>query len=323
VTKTLIQPLFEGPLDIVGDVHGEIDALTSLLDRLGYSRDGAHPEGRRLVFVGDLVDRGPDSPAVLRLVMPMVNAGRAQCVLGNHELNLMLGRRKQGNSWYFGEEEPLDGHGRSMPMNFIDDRLGDEFDQFMKTLPLALERDDLRVVHACWHQSCIDAACGQSCARSCFEKWDRVIVNALDRDGVHDPIDRVLARQNQNPVKVLTSGLEERNQRAFEAGATVRHTARTRWWDSYDQEAFVVFGHYWRIPVLGKAGPDPLFDADKLYQAHGRGNSMCIDYSVGGRWLERIRRATAEGRFATHITALRWPGGLLASDRDSTTIPIF
>ena len=53
-------------LDIVGDIHGELDALTSLLKRLGYDDLGRHPENRKLVFVGDLIDRGPDSPGVLR-----------------------------------------------------------------------------------------------------------------------------------------------------------------------------------------------------------------------------------------------------------------
>ena len=67
-----VAPLFDGPLDIVGDVHGEIDALISLLRELGYGDDGKHPDGRRLVFLGDLVDRGPDSPAVLRKVRALV-----------------------------------------------------------------------------------------------------------------------------------------------------------------------------------------------------------------------------------------------------------
>ncbi|WP_225826992.1 polynucleotide kinase-phosphatase [Streptomyces naphthomycinicus] len=73
-----------GPFDIIGDIHGCSAELESLLAKLGYA-DGAHPEGRTAVFVGDLVDRGPDSPAVLRRVMGMVKAGHALCVPGNHE----------------------------------------------------------------------------------------------------------------------------------------------------------------------------------------------------------------------------------------------
>ncbi|MEV6812959.1 polynucleotide kinase-phosphatase [Micromonospora sp. NPDC051296] len=87
-----------GPFDIVGDVHGCRAELEALLVRLGWQLhrddagrpvDATHPSGRTAVFVGDLVDRGPDSPGVLRLVMGMVAAGHALCVPGNHEQKLL------------------------------------------------------------------------------------------------------------------------------------------------------------------------------------------------------------------------------------------
>ncbi|WOX21541.1 polynucleotide kinase-phosphatase [Streptomyces solicathayae] len=86
-----------GPFDIVGDIHGCRSELETLLAKLGYV-DGHHPEGRTAVFVGDLVDRGPDSPGVLRRVMSMVAAGDALCVPGNHENKLgrwLKGRKVQ------------------------------------------------------------------------------------------------------------------------------------------------------------------------------------------------------------------------------------
>ena len=92
-----------GPFDVVGDVHGCRAELEELLVRLGYAIvrddrgrpvDASHPEGRRAVFVGDLVDRGPDSPGVLRLVMGMVAAGHALCVSGNHEAKLVRALRR-------------------------------------------------------------------------------------------------------------------------------------------------------------------------------------------------------------------------------------
>ncbi|MGW2008873.1 polynucleotide kinase-phosphatase [Streptomyces nigrescens] len=96
-----------GPFDIIGDIHGCRSELETLLGRLGYGLvrdalgrpvDAVHPEGRTAVFVGDLVDRGPDSPGVLRLVMGMVGAGHALCVPGNHENKLgryLKGRKVQ------------------------------------------------------------------------------------------------------------------------------------------------------------------------------------------------------------------------------------
>ncbi|MET9950492.1 polynucleotide kinase-phosphatase [Streptomyces sp. NPDC006339] len=86
-----------GPFDIIGDIHGCRSELETLLGKLGYV-DGHHPEGRTAVFVGDLVDRGPDSPGVLRRVMSMVAAGDALCVPGNHENKLgrwLRGRKVQ------------------------------------------------------------------------------------------------------------------------------------------------------------------------------------------------------------------------------------
>ena len=82
-----------GPFDIVGDVHGCCDELEQLLPELGYERgaDGAyaHPGGRRAIFVGDLVDRGPRIVDAVRLVQAMVESGSALCVPGNHDMKLV------------------------------------------------------------------------------------------------------------------------------------------------------------------------------------------------------------------------------------------
>jgi len=87
-----------GPFDIIGDVHGCFAELVALLRELGWdiSEDGLtaqHPEGRRAVFLGDLVDRGPAVPAVLRLVLSMVESDVALCVPGNHDIKLVRALR--------------------------------------------------------------------------------------------------------------------------------------------------------------------------------------------------------------------------------------
>jgi protein phosphatase len=79
-----------GPFDIIGDVHGCGAELMALLERLGYTGSPPrHPDGRRVLFLGDLVDRGPAITHVLRLAMDMVEAGSALCVPGNHEMKLL------------------------------------------------------------------------------------------------------------------------------------------------------------------------------------------------------------------------------------------
>src|SRR5579875_1257316 len=95
-----------GPFDIIGDVHGCFDELCELLAKLGYtiespttSEPNYHvqaPEGRKVVFLGDLVDRGPHTPDVLRLAMDMVTSGVALCVPGNHDMKLL--RKLQGRA---------------------------------------------------------------------------------------------------------------------------------------------------------------------------------------------------------------------------------
>lgn len=86
----------KGPFDVIGDVHGCYDELVELLTKLGYNlTDLNHSSGRKLIFVGDLVDRGPNSVAVLRLVMQLIKAGLALCVIGNHDDKLR--RKLRGN----------------------------------------------------------------------------------------------------------------------------------------------------------------------------------------------------------------------------------
>jgi polynucleotide kinase-phosphatase len=84
--------LDRGPFDIIGDVHGCCDELESLLQQLGYTRNGSeswgHPSGRKAIFVGDLVDRGPRIVDTLKTVMAMSLAGSALCVPGNHDIKL-------------------------------------------------------------------------------------------------------------------------------------------------------------------------------------------------------------------------------------------
>jgi len=131
-----------GPFDIVGDVHGCLDELLELMATLGYEvvrkdatgidrQDAAFsvvpPDGRKLIFVGDLVDRGPATPDVLRLAMTMVDAGQAFCVPGNHDIKLVKALKGRDVQLTHGlaeslqqlEKEPADF--RTQASKFLDD----------------------------------------------------------------------------------------------------------------------------------------------------------------------------------------------------------
>ena len=123
-----------GPFDIVGDVHGCLDELLELMATLGYEvvrQDAAFtvvpPDGRKLIFVGDLVDRGPATPDVLRLAMTMVDAGQAFCVPGNHDIKLVKALKGRDVQLTHGlaeslqqlEKEPAEFRGQAL--KFLDD----------------------------------------------------------------------------------------------------------------------------------------------------------------------------------------------------------
>jgi hypothetical protein len=333
-----------GPLDIVGDVHGELDALRALLGHLGYDAEGGHPEGRTLVFVGDLCDRGPDSPGAIAFVRRLVEAGRAVATLGNHEINLLRGDRKDGNDWFWSEDNPRDRKYEPRVHLPVGEREG--VIAFLRSLPLALERPDLRVVHAAWDAASIALLRNADPALSRvehFRRWDADAEALIASRGIAeqarieygeyrerllDPTQAVPMlmataavdeiRQMSNPIRVVTSGIERVAARPFFASGHWRFVERIRWWDEYVDGVPVVVGHYWRQfesvdPAAGGKADDNLF-ADVAPTAwHGRdANVFCVDFSVGGRFLER---PLPEGSVPkSRLAALRWPERALVLD---------
>ena len=312
-----IDALFDGPLDVIGDVHGEIDALECLLTELGYDANGDHPEGRRLVFLGDLTDRGPDSPAVLMKVMALVAAGRAQCILGNHELNLLRDEEKDGNSWWVNPDNP-----NEHPAEPVKPADKPAMISFLESLPIACERADLRVVHACWNADAIaelrsreaDGLTVKTLYTEYLEKiigrwqsgpaaaayaaeWREYHERLKDPDWtpVFLPGKARTDREYQmcNPVCIATSGEEQETAEPFWAGGKWRMVHRVKWWEGYDDPQSVIVGHYWRRFVKArtvfsdKYGPD-LFAGIKPHHWMGkRDNVYCVDFSVGGRYAQR------------------------------------
>lgn len=143
--------------DLIGDIHGCGHALARLLDQLGYHLQGGvwrHPR-RQVIFLGDIIDRGPHIREALHLVYDMVDRGQAYCIMGNHEFNAL--------GWYMPAPP---GSGR----DFVREHsprfarlLQETFQQFepypeewkafrdwFYGLPLFLETERFRVVHACW-----------------------------------------------------------------------------------------------------------------------------------------------------------------------------
>lgn len=350
---SLIQPLPDGGVDIIGDIHGEIDALQALLRHLGYDEEGNHRQDRRLVFVGDLCDRGPDSPGVIRRVKDLVEAGRAHMVLGNHEMNLLRDDAKDGSGWYFPERAKRD-EARYAPYERAEGPAREEIRAFLAGLPIGLERPDLRVVHAAWTA---DAAARIRTvplggATEQFKRWHDESDAKVESSGLlkryleeteafktrledagaevpflEDTADYDVASQMNNPLKVVTSGVERRASKPFFSSNKWRFAERVRWWDEYQDETPVVIGHYWRSrqPIdrnsIGKGGPD-LFEGVGPHAWHGaRKNVFCVDFSVGKRYSER--KSSPRGKSDFHLAALRWPERTIRFDtgEEESTIP--
>ena len=352
----LIERLPEGPLDIVGDVHGELAALNTLLARLGYDSADPHAAGRRLVFLGDLCDRGPDSPGVFERVRRIVDSGNGLCILGNHELNLLRLSTKQGNGWFFPEAEDHDRkRGQFAACRRLPQSKRAALLAFMRGLPLALEREDLRIVHACWHSASIEALRREPAADvlrvyndsetrffdslkgtrlGARAEAEEVPFDAVAADrSQQPPAAPNLARrdetyQNSNPVRAITSGPERVSAAPFFSTGKWRLLERVRWWEEYAEEVPVVFGHDWRVPAgmerPAHKGIEDVFGgyADNAWLGPRR-LAFCADYCIGARFVERLYGAA--DHFQSRLAALRWPERVLLMDDGRTvqTTPEF
>lgn len=338
-----VRVLLDGPIDVVGDVHGEYDTLLSLLKLLGYSSRGEHPQGRRLIFVGDLVDRGPDSVAVVELVQQLIARELAQCVLGNHELNVLRGVRKDGNGWFFAED-----HDRARNIYSTSRQATDAERRsvlaFCEQLPVALERPDLRITHACWDEASLATIVAdprdtltiynayadslkaealqtglQAKANEEEAQYAAAIVDEhaevplLKNSGVEDAL-----YQMGNPLRIVTSGPEQLANQPFFASGKWRMLDRVKWWDDYLHPVPVIFGHYWRAweptdyGVTGHPKRD-VFPGNRPSDWVGRQNAFCVDFSIGARFRER--RDHPGGPYKTRLAAVRWPERQLVTDQ--------
>ena len=151
--------------DIIGDIHGHADELEALLVKMDYRFiDGCyrHPD-RVVIFLGDFIDRGPKQRGVLNTVMPMVKYGGSKAVMGNHEFNALafhtLDPSAKGQWLRARTDKKISQH-----IAFLNEYLHSDKKEelesvmdFFLSLPIWLELDGMRVVHACWEQNHINA----------------------------------------------------------------------------------------------------------------------------------------------------------------------
>jgi hypothetical protein len=144
--------------DVIGDIHGHAAKLEALLRELGYVANGKSwipPQGRKAMFVGDLIDRGPEQLRVVEIVRSMIDAGHAQSTMGNHEFNAIAYAtpRDDGSVGHLREHSPKNKsqHAAFLTQVGAGSAKHRELIGWFRTLPPLLDLDGIRVVHAWWH----------------------------------------------------------------------------------------------------------------------------------------------------------------------------
>ena len=275
--------------DLIGDIHGRAVELEALLAKLGYRRAGAgyRHEKRKVIYLGDFIDRGPHQRRVLEVVRTMIEEDAALAVMGNHEFNAIAYFTPDGSGSHL---RPRNSKNTHQHKAFLDefankaDEWAETIDWF-KTLPLWLELDELRVVHACWDPAQISPIL--ECYGGDAQLTDELLHHASRRGTwQHKAVETLL--------KGKEIGLPEGTY-FHDKDGTRRHEIRVRWWangktykdvymgpesaapyipdDPIDDTHMVEYGHDEKPVFLGhywmEGDPQPLAV-----------NIACLDYSV-------------------------------------------
>lgn len=235
--------------DVIGDIHGQADKMKALLRDLGYVPRGGGwvpPSGRQAVFIGDLIDRGPQQVEVLQTVRAMIDAGHARAVMGNHEFNAIgyATPRHDAPQEYL---RPHTTKNDKQHREFLDQVGKDSpahrgWVAWFRTLPVALDLGALRAVHAWWHQPHVDKVAGGVATGTAMGDD---FLQAAFRHGSPEWV----------AMDGLTKGLEMPlpDGHSFkDHGGVERREARTRWWHeqprTFRDVALVPEGETARVP---------------------------------------------------------------------------
>lgn len=283
-------------IDVIGDVHGHAAKLERLLEQLGYrKRDGAWSRQDRLaIFVGDLIDRGPQQLETITIVRRMVDVGAARCVLGNHEYNAVAWatRNPDDPGEYLRERGGERGRRHRHQHAAFLDAVGEDTIvhrhtvDWLSGLPLWLDLGFARVVHACWDPEAIRRLSPRLRDDQTLTA-ETLVASARRGSDEHRDIETLL-KGPEVPLPTEAAYTDK--------DGNLRRHARHAWWNTapitwddavllprgavrpsansplpvppvapYTDPVPVFFGHYW---FTGK--PAVL-----------RTNTVCVDYSAG------------------------------------------
>jgi hypothetical protein len=240
-----------------------------------------------------------------------MDEGHAQAVMGNHEFNAVRayhdGKPKADQSWLFPAARPLRHRGIAVPQT-IAGLQTEEIVHFFASLPIALERrgdHPVRIIHACWDDNAVELVRHERDVIDTYERHRQRIERTLDAESVRGEDERELRYQNDNLIKLLTSGRETLSPTAIVINEKPRYRHRDPWWGRTGEVPLTVVGHYWRIGLPGEQHEVAAYSVTGPRHAL-LGRVMCVDYSVGRRFRERIDGPLI-GPYLTRLGALRLP----------------
>jgi len=288
--------------DIIGDIHGCVLTLQALLRELGYvQRDGVfrHAE-RRVIFLGDFIDRGPSQRAVLQTVRPMIAAGTALAVMGNHEFNAIAWATPgpAGDGFL----RPHSGRNRRQHAAFLaeyEDCAAEHAEAigWFRTLPLWLDLGGLRVVHACWEARAIARI--EHAQQGSSLLGDALLAAACRAGSWQYAAVETLLKGKEIPLRP-GAGFRDKD-------GNLRHDIRVRWWD---HEATT-----YRAAYLGPESARTHIPDDAIRGEH------LVDYEhgapplfLGHYWMEGEPALLADNIACLDYSVAR-PGGKLVAYR--------
>lgn len=282
-------------IDFIGDIHGHADKLQELLLKLGYQKINniySHPE-RKILFVGDYIDRGPKIRETLQIVKSMVDSGNAIALMGNHEYNALCFHFQETEGGHLRKHliKNIIQHYETLKQFQNKQNEYEDYLEWFKTLPLFYETDTFKAVHACWDNGNI-------------EYLRRTLINdRLTDELIYQSVKK--GTELNEAIEQTLKGKELKMPEGLyftDKDGTKRTEIRIKWWEDpstmtyksisvepienlperpielselksldfyQDTDKPVFFGHYW---LKGK----PLLYKD---------NICCLDYSVakGGK----------------------------------------
>ena len=277
-------------LDFVGDIHGHASYLLTLLERLGYKKQqrGWKQPNATLVFLGDLIDRGPEQKQTVEIVRELCELGIAICLSGNHEFNAVgfVIKRTDDPGQYIRSHTTnhLKQHEIFLEA-YANDRFGyEETIAWFAKLPIWFEMADVRAVHACWHEPAKE------------ELAEFLDVNHCPKDRSFFEQTGIKGSTAWTARETLLNGLElplPGDTTFNDYYGIKRRRIRVNWWTpsqtTYRSAAVIDGSQRARIPNIKLLEPAPTYEEQLCFFGHywmrgipriEHSRAVCLDYSI-------------------------------------------